>query len=204
MEGIKELLSQAAGFEFGPMRQYHTLKHFAAIDDQFVKTFLHQFRDIHGIEDRLKKNVSKFSREFADNPFTIIDRISKTDTYVVEFSRESGDRIEVGMKFSESSFPGGVGFDSLVSLDDISPVDAGRVFMEDGVQYIHLPGGSLINWRMNLILGRLNGKVEVITFFPGTYAPPLPDNEFQSEEELRQSRQFWKEHAVVTGQGKTG
>jgi hypothetical protein len=37
----------------------------------------------------------------------------------------------------------------------------------------------------------------IATIFPGTYAPPFPDREDQSEEEFNENKRFWDSHAII-------
>ncbi|MCF8226794.1 MAG: hypothetical protein K9J30_13025 [Bacteroidales bacterium] len=184
-------------FDFGPERQYHTMKHFSHIDHGFIKKFLHQYRNYDGIEERLKKNVSKFHPDFADNPFSVIARLRNTDTYSIKETRDSEKRVEISMDYRHDLYPLGIGTDSIIKISDLDRKEKDALVMNGGVVYCNSGISPGITWTLNLILARSGSSFEVITFFPGLFAPPLPDKAFQTQEAFSESVEFWKEHAVI-------
>ncbi len=197
MSDIKNILEKASQFQFGPERQFHTMKHFSSIDEAFVKQFLHQYQNIEGIEESLAKNVSKFHPTFANNPFSVIGRLSNPDLYELRHVRENGKRIEIQLGFSPDQFPEGIGWDRIISLEELP--GSARTFVKkmDGLLFCNYNVMPSSTWDLNIILEKTDEGYEIITFFPGILAPPLPGKGVQSKSEFERSTKFWTSHVIV-------
>ncbi len=195
--GIKAMLNNANRFTFTPAQQFHTLKHFRAINEEFIRKHIRQFRNVESVSERLRKNVSKFNPGFADNPFTVLDQISNTGQYQVSFFRESRYKLELQLSFNPHDFPGGIGLSMLLPLKHLNSIQQNSVFKENGLQYCKDGPAPVKTWDLNLVLRKNGEQPEIITFFPGTFAPPVPDQAFQDPDQYNESLEFWGQHVIL-------
>lgn len=187
-------LGQVDRFVFAPERQYHTLKHFYSVDTDYAD----RLKKICGSEpvdpeERLGKQVSKFMSVFARNPEHVIDRLSDVSSYFITRVNRLEGKTEVQVKFSKEDYPDGIGQNRVVHSSRLKSED---IYYRDGLFFsrkeVFQP-----TWLLNLILRPADDTYEILTFFPGVYAPPLPDKGEQTAAEYERSRSFWDQHVIV-------
>jgi len=64
-------------------RQFHTLKHFTALNSSAFKGFIEQGYSKEEIENRLRTVGSKFSPEFVESPAEILEVLKKSKFIVM-------------------------------------------------------------------------------------------------------------------------
>ena len=122
--------------------------------------------DIDNISSYLKINSSKFFKSFATNP---IDLINKIEEKLFKQSLQEGKN-EISLLFNDV-----IGFDLLIN-NNLKNKD------------------YTTTRKLNIILFKENENLNIITIFPGEFAPALPDIETQSQENYNISKEFWDNH----------
>jgi hypothetical protein len=194
MREFQIILKTAERFAFLPERQYHTLKHFSSVDTAYAEQLQQMCGGVpDDPEERLEKQVSKFMSVFARNPHQVLDRLADSSAYFITRLKILPEKTEVQVKFNKDEFPEGIGHNRVVHF---SRVNRENVFAKQGLFFsraeIFQP-----TWLLNLVLRPHEETYEIITFFPGIYAPPLPDKDKQSSDEYKRSRAFWNQHVIV-------
>jgi len=122
--------------------------------------------EIENIHSYLKINSSKFFKFFAQNPHELIDKIEAK----LDFQNLQEGKNEITILFDEL-----IGFDLLIDKE--------------------LQNNEYTTSReLNIILTKENDKLNIITIFPGKFAPALPDRKHQSLEEYSTSEMFWNQY----------
>jgi hypothetical protein len=181
--------------------QFHLLRHFSRVDDDYLENFI----SISGftrkeVIQQLELQGSRFLYSFAPNPSILWDKV-----YAMIFSENYRSKLYPGRKvyslhFDERSYPEGIGLCNLVALNELNPVEKESVREEKrGEHMIRVISGipPVLTWILNVVevIGEEN---YISTIFPGTYAPPFPDREEQSEEEYLENSRFWESHAIIS------
>jgi hypothetical protein len=185
---------------FPTERQFHILKHFNRVDREYLEDLLnHSEYTREEIEQQLNMNGSKFSEGFISNPDDLWRYLKKTISESGQsFSWDNG-KCEIQVSFEISRFPDGIGEDFVIHVSDL-PGQIREDLTDDdwkSLQDLDIDAVPKKTWTVHVILGKLNGTPEVVSIFPGVYAPPLPDEELQSEEEFAKNLEFWSMHAVL-------
>ena len=184
-----------------PALQVHLLSHFIDIDQAFVKQLIQHGMLKEDIQSRLKLPGSKFFPEFAKNPEQLAGRIAHgLINYTWQFiSKGSGPARDLIIRFPATECPKGIGTDNIIP---VSKLDAGQMKQikteirgEFHVKVLRKK--PLSTWQMNIAFestGYIQAKVS--TVFPGTWAPPLPD-EGQEPAIYKNSKAFWENHVYL-------
>lgn len=181
--------------------QFHLLRHFSRVDDDYLETFLsNSGYTREEVLQQLELQGSRFLYSFAPNPLILWDKIrSMIQTGQYEITLYPGRKV-YSFRFNKSSYLEGIGLCFLASLDDLS--DDQRKLARNKKRGEHLikviPGIPPIpTWIMHLV--EVTGEENYIsTIFPGTYAPPFPDREKQTDAEFNENSKFWEGHAIIT------
>ena len=89
-----------------------------------------------------------------------------------------------------------VGEDNLYQLPEpVAYEDSNRNKSANHIIKIH--GTPVETNQINCILRKVEEQFEVITIFPGVYAPPFPDVKYQNHKEYSESKAFWTTHAII-------
>ena len=182
--------------------QFHLLRHFNRVDDDYLETFL----SVSGysrleVMEQLEIQGSRFLYSFAPNPLILWNKISSLiEGGKCEILLHPGRRV-YSFHFERSQYPEGIGQCYLVSFDDLTEEEKELLKEEKrGDHIVKVIGGipPVPTWEMHLI--EITGEENyVATVFPGTYAPPFPDRENQTEEEYSENSGFWEKHAIIEG-----
>ena len=146
--------------------QIHLLKHF-----YFISTdYKNEVKDIDSkiIEESIKTHSSKFFKSFAKNPLELVEKIKPK---LLKKKLNEG-RNEITVNFNEI-----IGFDLL-----INNTEKNNTFYTTR--------------KLNIILFKEDEALNIITIFPGKFAPPLPDSETQSEQVYSIAKQFWNDYKI--------
>jgi len=180
--------------------QFHLLRHFNRVDDDYLEKFL----SVSGysreeVTEQLEIQGSRFFYCFAPNPLILRDKVNGMLQSGQYGLLQNPGREVYSFRFDKGSYPEGIGLCYLVSLDDLSGEEKGVLREEKRGEHTVkvIPGIPPVStWEMHLV--RITGPEEYIaTVFPGTYAPPFPDRECQTEEEYRGNSGFWEKHAII-------
>ncbi len=179
--------------------QYHVLKHFSAIDEDYLKLFIdrgpYSKRDVM---NRMQKFGSKFHLNFLTNPLELVQLLENQKNFVLNYPLKTKQRIEMQLVFDMARYPEGIGNDTLVRKKDFS-VDAElKVRMRKGFPVHYKKGEPLPTWECQVIFTRTDGVWRLTTYFPGKYAPPFPDRSIQSKEDFEKCADFWNKHIFLT------
>ena len=158
----------------------HILKHFSQIDSKYEKWLSQESKiPFKEIKDYLKStNTSKFETTFVSSPTDLINviRIKFIKSYrnSIDFYN---NRLEIQFVFRKREYKNGIGIDNIIRKG--SKVTSGRS-----------------TWLLNVILFINNGQIEIITAFPGKYAPALPSSN-QTRNEYDKSMKFWNDYILL-------
>jgi hypothetical protein len=174
----------------------HLLRHFTNLDQGFITLLEIE----HGLtqEDiniELKKSGSKFYPHFACNPDECFRRLMENYFEQDLEPYHYGKRIHIPFSFSEPVGIEGIASESELTADELQRVVTGE-YRGIEVQEIILDH-RIETTQAHMILEIEGSEAIVLTFFPGKYAPPLPDPELQADRELRESTEFWKRHIFI-------
>ncbi len=180
--------------------QFHLLRHFNRVDGDYLENFL----KVSGysreeVREQLEIQGSRFLYSFAPNPLILWNKISALiERDKCEILLHPGREV-YSFRFDKNSYPEGIGLCYLVSLDDFSGEDKELLREEKRGEHTIkvIPGIPPVpTWEMHLVW--ITGPEEYIaTVFPGTYAPPFPDREHQTESEYAKNSKFWEAYAII-------
>jgi serine phosphatase RsbU (regulator of sigma subunit) len=119
------------------------------------------------VQRQLIMPTSKFFESFASNPRTLLKKINDK----LKNQEITDGKHELVLHFNEI-----VGFDLLLQQNELSG-------MYRTTRYL------------NLIVHSDHEKINIITVFPGTYAPPLPQTA-RTERERENAVRFWETHKM--------
>jgi len=185
---------------FSVESQFHVLKHFKRVDRDYVKYLTnHSEYTADDIAHQLAVRGSDFYEGFAPNPLNLWQRLKeKIRDDAIRVTWHNG-KCEIELKFSKSEYPEGIGEDHLLHIDELPPGILDKVDTSnwENLRKVSYRKELKSTWTLQIILRKIKGSTEVISVFPGIYAPQLPDKELQSEEEYKTSLKFWKTHVVL-------
>jgi hypothetical protein len=186
-------------FIFDREGQYHVLKHFSRIDDQYFSELL--ARGAHSksdISERMEKFGSKFHENFLSNPTMLIQLLEKKRDFVLNERFCSDRRTELQLIFDMARYPLGIGSDTLVRKNDFMRDSELKIRMRFGFPINHTKGEPIPTWELHLIFTRTDEEWRLITLFPGKYAPPFPDREKQTPTDYEHFSEFWNNHLFLS------
>jgi hypothetical protein len=168
---------------------FYLLKHFEKIDSEIEKIFHEAGFEKNDIEIQLKTIGSKFDHRFCRNPFEILSTLKKGK--MLEEIHQSNHRIARTYEFSEI-----VGTDQVLGSNVIDSKKVVPLLRND--QIIQVIYQEKLPSTRHLVIVESANK-EIITAFPGKYAPPFPNNKLNpSENKLAET--FWENHVFVIQQ----
>lgn len=176
--------------------RFHMLRHFQNLDQGYI-TLLESEHGItrEEINAELKKSGSKFYPFFACNPDECFSRLMN-NYFEQDFNPyHGGKRIHIPFSFSEPVGIEGIASVSELTEDELKHVVSGE-YRDTLVQEVVLDRRIETN-EAHMILELEGAFANVLTFFPGKYAPPLPDPELQPDAELIASTEFWERHVFI-------
>lgn len=142
---------------------------------------------------------SKFRETFCENPLDLFDLLKDEFQKQQVESFWNDDRCAFQLRFLLSDFPEGIGMDRVLHIDEVPDIIK-EPFIGKDIKTLH----SIIyrtdprpTWTVNVILHIVEGQPEVISIFPGIYAPPFPDREKQDKEQFAMNMKFWCQHIII-------
>lgn len=184
-------------YEFSLERQFHCLRHFSFHEIDQLNFLQDNFPNYHSKEIRVQLDMvgSKFDPAFARQPMDILNSLKKASFTI----RDIGDnKIVVQYTFSEQDFPTGIGNSALIPLNKLSDQQQTAKYKVNRSNYEvwtyeveELPTTNLLT----IITLNQENTLQIVTIFPGEYAPAFPQG-LGGEEEI--NRGFWESHCLMT------
>ena len=183
-------------FEFSLERQFHCLRHFSFHDLAQVNVLHTNFPSFHPqeIKEQLDMVGSKFNKEFAQQPIEILNSLVK-DSFTSEDLENN--KILLQFSFSSKDFPHGIGNSALIPLSELSAQQHSSKYNVNRSDYEvwtcqveKLPSTNLLS----IIALKQEKTLQIVTLFPGDYAPAFPKGLRDSEE---MNRVFWEGHCLL-------
>ena len=108
---ILEIINKSV---FSVEAQFHVLKHFISIDDEFYEKLLKTGYSKSDINNQIKLQRSKFNSIFCSNPIDLVDTLDnnylKSEVKINPISLN----VEMSFEFSKIDYPNGIGTDHLI------------------------------------------------------------------------------------------
>lgn len=185
-------------FTFSYSNQFHVLRHFSQIDTDYRALMKSEtnYTDKE-IDFQLSISGSKFHPVFAINPFHLWEKIQKHHNFnILDDKIWKNGKAEISLIFQEVQYPKGIANDSLIKIESLSNEQKKQLQIEER-------DGFLVNnislnefkptWQANIILAK-GTEIQLITIFPGIFAPALPNQKKQSKKEWIKSKIFWEQY----------
>ena len=186
---------------FSRETRFHILKHFGSLPEVFV----HEFANVSGYtteEIRNKTHIpgSKFSDMFVKGPdelYTIISElVNRPDTRLIW----RNGKCEFEWTYQSSAFPSGIGYDCLINIDLLNPGQKQIIqkMLVHGYEVSVLKGMPEKTWTLNAILRKISDyEADIVTIFPGRWAPPFPNSFEPGSDEYLASSSFWNNYVFL-------
>jgi hypothetical protein len=188
-------------YEFSLERQFHCLRHFSFHEIDQLNFLQDNFPNYHSkeIREQLDMVGSKFVPAFAQHPMDILNSLKKA----FFTNRDIGDnKIVAQYTFSEQEFPNGIGNSALIPLNKLSDQQQATKYKVNRNNYEvwtceveELPTTNLLT----IIALNHENTLQIVTLFPGDYAPAFPQGLGDQEEK---KRVFWEGHCLMQRQKK--
>jgi hypothetical protein len=180
--------------------QYHVLKHFKTVDESYIKKLLeHGLCTREQIDERLKRSGSNFHTSWVSNPDELVKILYMKLKALDPDVEWIDNRCELELEFSKDEFPEGIGTDNLIIVDllsDTEKAELGEIKTPE-ITLKTIKRKPPVTWTVQLILVRDATEIDVLTIFPGKYAPTLPNAAIQNVDNYRISVDFWENHVVM-------
>ena len=172
-------------------RAFYLIKHFEEIDKKGIIYFQNLGFEIDAINLCLKTVASKFYANFCNNPFDLMQKI----THFIPFdiiNQTNGNKAFI----YKIPFAGGIGTNTIIPLKDIKERDKSKIkkVVRNGF-HVNVLEQKKFDFTSQLVV-ICNPLHEVITAFPGIYAPAFP-TQLVDEQELKAAILFWENHAFI-------
>ena len=184
MEGQKE-------FILTDERAFYLIKHFEELDKKGLLHFKNLGYSDEKINQELKTIGSKFYASFCDNPFDLIQKLTHYTPFEIIQQTNGNNAIIYKIPFT-----GGIGTNTIIPLKDIQQTDKLKIkkVIRNGF-HANVLERNFFDFTNQLVV-ICNTINEIITVFPGIYAPPFP-TQLTDEEEVKASILFWENHTFI-------
>ena len=172
-------------------RAFYLIKHFEEIDQ---KGIIH-FQNIGYNSDQIIKSLntigSKFYARFCSNPFDLMLKINNYKPFE-SIDQSNGNKAII----YKIPFTGGIGTNTILNLKEIQPQDRHKLnkLNRNGF-YVNVLERSFFEFTNQLVV-ICNQFNQVMTIFPGLYAPAFP-TQLNDENEIKSSILFWENHVFI-------
>ena len=173
-------------------RAFYILKHFESIDVDSRNLFLKNGYSELEIAKSIATIGSKFFNTFCSNPFQLSKIINNSNP--VESIKQSNGNCIFIYSFHES---GGIGTDNLINLNNLLPIEQSNLRLEirNGFLIKIVQKASFVKTNQLVVVASKENN-EIITAFPGQYAPPFPIHLSETKSKIASER-FWGDHAFI-------
>ena len=172
-------------------RALYLLKHFEELDHKGRIHFQNLGFEVEQINQALQTIGSKFYARFCDNPFDLIYKLSHYTPFNIKQQTNGNKAILYKIPFT-----GGIGNNRVMPLKEILEFDKAQIkkVLRNGYPVNVLEG--TVSDCTNQLVVICNSENEVITIFPGIYAPSFPP-QLTNEEDVKASIIFWENHVFI-------
>jgi hypothetical protein len=172
-------------------RAFYLIKHFEKMDEKGMLHFQQLGHSREAINHALSSIGSKFYARFTENPYELIQQLSHLTPFEI-ISQTNGNR---AFRY-KMPFEGGIGTNTLVNIHAIQQTDKSTLkkVIRNGFQ-VNTIERSFFDPTNELVVV-CNPLNEVITVFPGMYAPAFP-TQLVDKNEVDAARLFWDNHAFI-------
>jgi len=213
---IDQICSHLESLSLSDENRFHLLRHFDSVPEEYSLAIANRLdKPPADVKKQLSFSGSKFRASFAVHPDLLWQRISTdisqtaphppSDNVQVRtmFTPRSDSEFVFHLQYSPTVYTDGIGTDGVVALTELKATDHSTVNREvrgeedkneaPTVYLSRLPA----TWKVQVVVQKTNQELIVLTIFPGTYAPALPDPAAQTASDLQVSYEFWRTHALV-------
>lgn len=175
----------------------HICRHFKSLTSEDVSKLLALGFKESEIEQELKLVGSKFFSPPFSGIYALVDFIEKNWEKKEVISLEN-DTLVCRWVWEKSEYPNGIGNDGLVSLKSLNENELSKVYKKERKKFIvnAYPTSQIFPTFEFNVISKVKPIYEILTIYPGTYAPPFPSEEM--EKGLYSfCDDFWKNHALL-------
>ena len=180
---------------FHPKDQYHTLRHFTYINEEYKKMLANMLGiDKLIFNSELNKVGSKFNTKYFQSPLEVFHLINNSIPH--KTVKQANGTIVNSYLFEESIFQGGIGTDSIIEIDKLEIQQLSLIkkelrsgFLIKLLEIENLP----ITYELQVVLKSIKEQLNIITLFPGKYAPPFPNTKHNENS----SKLFWESNCFL-------
>jgi hypothetical protein len=173
-------------------RAFYLLKHFSQIDKKARLIFTENNYSKVDVDNALNVIGSKFNFSFCRNPFDLV-RMIPSLTPIHHFDQSNGNTIYLFRNEQKNT-----GNDNLISIDELTLNERSKIKFEVRNDFeVGLLRSSKVNQTKDCVLIVKSETNEIITFFPGIYAPPFPIHLNEGDLKIK-AEYFWKNHVFLT------
>ena len=191
---MPELVIRKAKFD--TENQLHCLRHFDKPGQDEIKHLTSVFKIS---EEEIKSNYeipgSRFISSFAKTPDECFN-LTKKYMGSASVRNEYSGVLTAIFEFPEKDYKDGIGYTNVISIAQLSNDEQKSIkyIDRDGVKVGVISSDAKFNtWKAVLVVDTKNYPA-VATMYPGEPAPPLPDPNELTGDELEESRNFWETH----------
>lgn len=179
-------------------KQFYLLKHFTEIDQEYEATLIEHGYLASEINNQINSTGSKFNKHFALNPNQLWTKIKELYLSAKTTHSKTNERQHIQIQFSKDATKINVGTDNLIPYSRLNNKEKELAFKRrrDSYELWHLKSDGLPTNIINIILSN-NEPPEIVTLFPGAFAPPLPKKETQNNMEFEACKSFWDKHVLL-------
>ena len=168
---------------------FHLLRHLTSTSKPYKASLMESGVTDEQIKSSLSTPGSKFSSDIISAPEDLFELIKKNKN--CESRNISNGYASINFEFDFV-----IGNEGIANLEQLSPEVLKTMTQEDRngviVNVVRMLNLTSTN-KMEIIVNPLN---EIITAFPGRFAPPLPYPHFRSRDRVKYS-DFWKQHVFI-------
>ena len=180
---------------FLPKDQYHVLRHFTYINEEYQKQLSNTLGfDKVVLNTEISKVGSKFNTKYFKSPLDVFNLVNNSIPHKTTI--QTSGIIVNSYLFEESIFQDGIGTDAIFEIDKLEIEQLSLIQRELRSGFIiklleieKLP----ITFELQVVLKLTKEQFFIITLFPGKYAPPFPNN----KQKENSSNLFWESNCFL-------
>ncbi len=171
-------------------RIFYCLKHLKKVNKQTNDYLIEKGHNLIEIQEQIDLIGSKFFSSFCQSPAEVHDKI--TDRVPSKIIHQDNGNVVYCFTFEEN-----IGYDSIIAISELSSKERKAIGQEKRNHYevkVIRKNKRNATKQLNVVFQKNNN--EIITMFPGIYAPPLP-SEHMNAEELLLANDFWENYVFI-------
>lgn len=174
-------------FQLSTNTAFYLLKHFTEITSVEQHELCNAGKLLSEINQKLKFVGSKFNHQNISGYYHLLELINTKNANMI-IQQSNGRKAYI------------YEFDMIIGTDSIFPILALTEYQKSQIEKVERDGvfirtfkGEALHTKQLVLIAE--GSL-VITCYPGTFAPPLPNNSMENEL-LRECNEFWDNHLFV-------